>query len=201
MTGLLDSLDLFTPDPKRRKTWSSGKRKKRLTSGSDAAFACGIASRLRGAIDGVPPWPSIGATSKSYMAHATRPMPNTKKRPPPADEESQPQYLPVVLSELKLEFTKAHRSLENAATAEAAGDPLQEGEAQGVTRLNCSKHELWMFEVTMDLGGVGIIVLQEARLVRFAWHWYDRFFTLAGLHPQPQCQRSGSATGFRREAD
>jgi len=47
-----------------------------------------------------------------------------------------------VLSELKLEFTKAHRSLENAATAEAAGDPLQEGEAQGVTRLNCSKHEL-----------------------------------------------------------
>jgi hypothetical protein len=68
-------------------------------------------------------------------------MPNTKKRPPPADEESQPQYLPVVLSELKLEFTKAHRSLENAATAEAAGDPLQEGEARGVTLRVWGRHK------------------------------------------------------------
>ena len=69
---------------------------------------------------------------------------------------------------MKLQSTKAHlRSVERAATAEAAGDPRQEGEARGVTWLNRSKNELWMTEVTMDLGGVGLIVLQEARLVRF----------------------------------
>jgi hypothetical protein len=47
-----------------------------------------------------------------------------------------------VLSEIKLQPTTPHRrSLEISATAEAAGDPLQEGEARGVTLRVWGRHK------------------------------------------------------------
>jgi hypothetical protein len=47
-----------------------------------------------------------------------------------------------VLSAINLQSTKAHlRSLEISATAEAAGDPLQEGEARGVTLRVWGRHK------------------------------------------------------------
>ena len=43
-------------------------------------------------------------------------------------------------------------------------------------QFNGSKHELWAFEVEIDLSGDGLtIMVDKARPVRFAWHWLEAF--------------------------
>ena len=112
----------------------------------------------------------------------------------------------VVLLELKLKSTKAClRALESATPAKAAGDPLQEGEApQDVTGFNSTDRSTscerlrskstcrgtasrswWTRRAQLDLRGIG---LKHSAL-------------LAGVRPQPQRERSGAATAFRRVAD